>query len=92
MQITSIHTMGTPTGAKELRAVGRAKAGVARLFSVCGIDHRNLLAERDQMFNFTPPHCESVVKGGNLTIRNAKGGVHLLCMPSFCMYLINKLT
>ena len=55
MQITSIHTMGTPTGAKELRAVGRAKAGVARLFSVCGIDHRNLLAERDQMFNFTPP-------------------------------------
>ena len=20
------------------------------------IDHRNLLAERDQMFNFTPPH------------------------------------
>lgn len=46
----------------------------------------------NQMFNFTPLHCEFVVKGGNLTIRNAKGGVHLLCMPSFCMYLINKLT
>ena len=46
----------------------------------------------NQMFNFTPPHCGFVVKGGSLIIRNAKGGVHLLCMPSFCIYLINKLT
>ena len=60
MQLTSIHTMGTTTGAKELHAVGRAEAGVARLFSVCGIDHRNLLAERDQMFNFTPPMLRMV--------------------------------
>ena len=56
MQLITIYTKGTPMGANAVRLVGRAEAGVARLFSVCGMDHRNLLAERDQMFNFTPTY------------------------------------
>jgi hypothetical protein len=43
-----------------------------------------------QMFNFTPPQYEYVVNRGGMIIRNAIGGVHLLCMPSFCMHITNN--